>query len=451
MKKVLFIVSVFITGVISAQTDSVKSFSLDQAVKYALTNHTNSKNADLDITKGKHFVTENIATGLPQINGNVDYLYYIKPSVFVLPGSFIPGGDPNSFVAIPASPLNSLSMSVTASMSVVNGQYFIGIAAAKAYSNLLKEQKEKTNLGVKEEVVKAYYLVLIAKESKKLIDSSLQVLEQTLSQTEEVFKEGLIEELDVKQLRLTQSQIKDLSTQLTNNILLAEYALKYQMAYPLEQEIELTDELEPLIASNNFESLVNSLQDSIDVSPNIDFRLINQKLNLDKYQLKLQRASAYPSLGTFFQVGGNLFNNERWLFLGEGTTSNLNGVIWGFNLKVPIFSSWNRVSKLKQLKIEIQKTENTKQMVEDGLQLSYISSKITLQNNYNKLKTAKANFELAGEILRINNIKYKEGLISSLDLSQAESQYFDAQQKYFQAIYELLNSKIALDKSMSQF
>jgi outer membrane protein TolC len=126
-------------------------------------------------------------------------------------------------------------------------------------------------------------------------------------------------------------------------------------------------------------------------------------------------------------------------------------VIWGFNLKVPIFSSWNRVSKLKQLKIEIQKTENTKQMVEDGLQLSYISSKITLQNNYNKLKTAKANFELAGEIIRINNIKYKEGLISSLDLSQAESQYFDAQQKYFQAIYELLNSKIALDKSMSQF
>ncbi len=73
------------------------------------------------------------------------------------------------------------------------------------------------------------------------------------------------------------------------------------------------------------------------------------------------------------------------------------------------------------------------------------------ENNYNKLKTAKANFELAGEIIRINNIKYKEGLISSLDLSQAESQYFDAQQKYFQAIYELLNSKIALDKSMSQF
>lgn len=450
MKRIVFIVSLIISGTLSAQSDSSKSFSLDKAVSYAISNNANSKNASLDITKGKHFVMENIATGLPQINGNMDYLYYVKPAVFVLPASFA-GGPPDEFIAIPASPLNSLSMSVTASMSVVNGQYFIGIAAAKAYGNLLKEQKIKTDIGVKEEVVKAYYLVLIARESKKVIDSSLKIIEQTVLQTEAIFKEGLIEELDVKQLKLTQSQLKDLSMQLEGNIQLTEYALKFQMAYPLDQEIVLTDQLEPLIAANNFETLINGLKDSIDVSSNIDFRLIDQKLNLDKFQFKLQRAAAYPSLGTFFQVGGNFFNNQRWLFLGEGTTANLNGVIWGFNLKVPLFSSWGRVSKLKQLKIEIQKTENTKQMVEDGLELGYISSKIQVKNNYSKLQTAKGNFDLAGEIRRVNTIKYKEGLISSLNLTQAESQYFDAQQKYFQTIYELLVAKIALDKSMNQF
>lgn len=452
MKKTFLIISFILTGVLVAQSDSVKSFSLDQAVSYALANHANSKNATLDIQKGKDFVMENIATGLPQINGNMDYLYYIKPGVIVLPGSFFPPPtDPNSFVAIPASPLNSLSMSVTASMSVVNGQYFIGIAAAKAYGNLLAQQKIKTDIGVKEEVIKAYYLALIAQESKKVVDSTLKILEQTVYQTEQIFKEGLIEELDVKQLKLTQSQITDLAAQLESNCALTLYALKFQMAYPLEQEITLTNNLDALIASNNFEAMVTGLKDSIDIKSNIDFKLIDQKLNLDKYQYKLQKAAAYPSLGTFFQVGGNFFNNQRWLFLGEGTSANLNGVIWGFNLKVPIFSSWNRVSKLKQLKSEIQKTENTKQLVQDGLELSYISSKISMTNNYNKLQTAKENFELAGEIRRVNTIKYKEGLISSLNLTQAESQYFDAQQKYFQTIYELLVSKIALDKSMSQF
>lgn len=450
MKRIVFILSVIISGAVSAQTDSAKSFSLDQSVTYAITNHSSSLNATLDIEKGKHFVMENIATGLPQINGNMDYLYYIAPAVFVAPASFA-GGPPGQFISIPVSPLNSLSMSVTASMSVVNGQYFIGIAAAKAYGNLLTQQKVKTDIGVKEEVVKAYYLALIAQESKKVVDSTLKILEETVRQTEEIFKEGLIEELDVKQLRLTQSQIKDLANQLESNCELTLYALKFQMAYPLDQEIILTDKLEPLIEASQYETLVASLKDSVDITGNIDYKLIDQKLNLDKYQYKLQRAAAYPSLGTFFQVGGNFFNNDRWLFLGEGTTSTLNGVIWGFNLKVPIFSSWNRVSKLKQLKIEIQKTENTKQMVENGLELSYISSKISVKNNYGKLKTAKENFDLAGEIRRVNTIKYKEGLISSLNLTQAESQYFDAQQKYFQTLYELLNSKIALDKSMNQF
>src|SRR5690349_17738523 len=127
-KKITFIVSILFTISVSAQNDSVKSFSLDQAIAYAMNNHANSKNADLDITKGKHFVTEQIAMGLPQINGNIDYLYYIKPAVFVLPGSFFPPPtDPNSFVSIPASPLNTMNMSVTAAMPVVNGQYFIGI------------------------------------------------------------------------------------------------------------------------------------------------------------------------------------------------------------------------------------------------------------------------------------------------------------------------------------
>lgn len=449
MKKLIFIFTLALAGSLYAQKDSAKTFTLDQAVSYALSNHTNAKNADLDILKGKHFVTEQISMGLPQINGNVDYLYYIKPAVFVLPASFT-GGPPDQFIAIPASPLNTMNMSVTASMSVVNGQYFIGIEAAKAYKNLLLDQKEKTLQGIKEEVIKAYYLALIAQESKRVVDSTLKILEQTVSQTEGFYKEGLIEELDVKQLKLNQSQIKDLSDQLASNVELTQYALKFQMSYPIESEIILTDKLEPLIEANNFDALVTGLTDSVDVKSNIDFKLMEQKTKLDKYKYKLQMAAAYPSLSTFFQVGGNFINNQRWIFL-DGTQSNLNGIIWGFNLNVPIFSSWNRVSKLKQLKIEIQKDQNMQSMVESGLKLSYISSKKSIENNYSKLKTAKDNYELADEIRRVNTIKYNEGLISSLNLTQAQSQYFDAQQKYFQTVYELLISKIALDKSMNKF
>lgn len=99
----------------------------------------------------------------------------------------------------------------------------------------------------------------------------------------------------------------------------------------------------------------------------------------------------------------------------------------------------------------MQKTQNLQRNVERGLLLGYSNAKTQVTNNYKRYLTAKKGFELAEKIRRVNNIKYREGLISSLNLSQSEQQYFESQQKYFQAVFELLNAKIELDKSMNKF
>lgn len=445
-------ISVFILlfTVLSVNAQNKNSYSLKDALDYAVINSINSKNVQLDKKIGKEKITDAITMGLPRIDAEATYLYYIKPNVFIFPNVFGPVPDPNSFTTVNASPLNNLNANITAAMPVVNGQYFVGIQAAKEYSKLLNQQEVKTNIGVKEEVTKAYYLVLIAQRSKKMIDSVLITVDDIVRQTSEINKEGLIEELDVKQLKLVQSQTQSLSDQLDNNIKLALYALKFQMGYPVDQEIELTDNLDALIASNNFDMIVKDLKDTIDYRNNIDYLLVSQQLKMQGFQYKLQMASAYPSLSTFFQVGVGMFNNQRWLPL-EGTQSYWNGIIWGFNLKVPIFSSWNRVTKLKTIKLEIEKTKNYQYFVEQGVKLGYVSSKTQVENAYKKYKTAEDNMNLAAEIRRVNGVKFKEGLINSLALSQADQQFFDAQQKYFQAMFDLLNAKIELDKSMNKF
>jgi outer membrane protein TolC len=411
----------------------------------------NSINASKDIEKGHHLINENIGSGLLQINGNAQYNYNIKPPVFIFPNVLGPNPNPNEFVAINAAPLNSMTASLTASMLIVNGQYFIGIQTAKTFLELTKQQKVKTDRDVKEQVYKSYYLVLIASESERLLDSSLKIINRSVFETEQLHKEGLVEELDVEQLKLIQYNTQDAYNQIKQSKELALMSLKFQMGYPLDKEIQLTDRFDDLVQASQFEGLVSTLTDSVDVRSNIDYKLISQKLLIDKKQIQLQKAAAFPSLSTFFTVGGNFFNNQRWLFLGEGTSSNLNGVIWGFQLNVPIFSSWSRVSKLKQLKIEMQKTQNLQRNVEQGLQLGYRNAKTQFTNNFKRYLTAKKAFELAEKIRRVNNIKYKEGLISSLNLSQSEQQYFESQQKYFQAVFELLNAKIELDKSMNKF
>jgi len=450
-KRILFILSFSLILMEVHAQNTKTTFSLQEAIEFALQNNTNSINASKDIEKGRHLINENIGSGLLQINGNAQYNYNIKPPVFIFPNVLGPNPNPNEFVAINAAPLNSMTASVTASMLVVSGQYFIGIQTAKTFLELSKQQKAKTDREVKEQVYKSYYLVLIANESERLLDSSLKIINRSVFETEQLHKEGLIEELDVEQLKLIQYNTQDAYNQIKQSKELALMSLKFQMGYPLDKEMQLTDKFDNLIQTSQFEGLVSTLTDSVDVRSNIDYKLISQKLLIDKKQIQLQKAAAFPSLSTFFTVGGNFFNNQRWLFLGEGTSSNLNGVIWGFQLNVPIFSSWSRVSKLKQLKIEMQKTQNLQRNVERGLQLGYRNAKMQVTDNFKRYLTAKKAFELAEKIRRVNSIKYREGLISSLNLSQSEQQYFESQQKYFQAVFELLNAKIELDKSMNKF
>lgn len=448
LTKGLIIMLCLATHNLNAQNNS---FSLQQAIDYALQNNVTALNAQKDVEKSRHLVRENIGLGLPQISGNAQYTYNIKRPVFVFPNIFGPTPNPNEFIALEISPLNSLSMTATASMILVNGQYFFGIQAAKTYLEITKNQKVKSDIDVKEQIIKSYYLVLIADESEKVLDSSLKILNRTVFETEALWKEGLIEELDYEQLQLVQLSMQDAYEQVQQSRELALLSLKFQMGYPLSKPIQLSENLNGLLVSSQFEGLAFSLTDSIDVKSNIDYSLISQKLRLDKQQYKLQLATFFPSLSTFMQVGGNFFNNERWLFLGDGTTATLNGVILGFDLRVPFFSGWSRMSKLKQAKIEIQKTQNQQRQVEQGLLLQYKSSKTQAIDNYRRYLTSKKSFELAEKIRRVNTIKYKEGLISSLNLSQAEQQYFENQQKYFQAIFNLLTAKIQLDKSMNKF
>lgn len=452
--KIRLYILIIVCSVFTAHAQNLEnktSFSLKEACEFAIINNTNSKNADLDIQIGKNKITENIALGLPQINGEVSYNYNIRPPVFIFPNVTGPTPNPDEFIVIDAAPLNTMTASATASMLLVSGQYFIGIQTAKTFFSLTKQQKEKADIDVKEQVIKAYHLVLIAEESKRVIDSTVKVLERTVYETEKIYESGLIEELDVEQLKLVLFSTQDAAAQVRRSYDLAIYALKFAMGYPFDKELTLTENLNSLIASGEYEQSVASLSDTYDPKSNIDYRLVDQKLKIDQYQVKLQKAAAYPTLSTFLNVTGNFFNNERWLFLGNGTTSTLGGVIWGVNLQVPIFSSWNRVSKLKQLKLEVKKDQNLLYNVEQGLQVNYKNSRTLLIDSYNRYITTKKNFELATKIKKINGIKFKEGLISSLDLTQSESQYFDAQQKYYQSIFELLNAKIQVDKLLNKF
>ena len=118
----------------------------------------------------------------------------------------------------------------------------------------------------------------------------------------------------------------------------------------------------------------------------------------------------------------------------------------GINLAVPIFSSGQRLSQVAQAKIELEKTRNSKLQLEQSLQISYMQDLSNLQNAKDKFQHEKKNLKLAKSINDKTIIKYKEGVVSSMDLTQAQNQYLTAQSNYYKALFDLLSSKNKLDR-----
>ena len=123
----------------------------------------------------------------------------------------------------------------------------------------------------------------------------------------------------------------------------------------------------------------------------------------------------------------------------------------GVSLNVPIFSSGMRMQKVSQAKIVMKQAEQTLKQARQGAELELLNAKAEYNNALAQYRNEKSSLALAEKIKQKTAIKYQEGIASSFELTQAETQYLNTQGQYIQATFNLLSSKTRLDKALNNF
>ena len=422
------------------------SFSLKEAQQYALKNNAQVKNALLDIEKAKKKIWETTAMGLPQINGKVDYTYLptIPEMQFavVTHGVLQPDGVTvlmNSInVPIKLGVSSSATISASASQLLFSGSYIVGLQTSKTFKQLSEQSLHLSENEVFENVANTYYMVLAAEESKTLLKATSDNMTKTLNEFKAMLAEGLIENTDVDQLQYTVTMIENAYKMLERQVEIANRLLKFQMGMSLDQQITLTDKLEDIVNSIQAADMINT---SGDLNNNITFQLLNTQESLQESLVKLEKAAYLPTVAAFYQHQEKTSKADFDFTMPD---------IVGVSVSVPIFSSGMRNAKVAQANLELEKTRNTKEMAIQGLKLELQQTQITLQSAYEKFLNEKANQELSKKIYDKTLVKYKEGMASSMDLTQANNQYLTAQTNYFNALLELLTAKNKLDNLLNR-
>ncbi len=448
---------------------------LQGAVDYAIDYNKSLQNSRLEVERSRKSIWEAIAQGLPQVAGTLDYMSYFNYEMeFNFGGGEVPDFSPedlqeafnqtqavfpfytqndvgmlaaNTFyegqlqdmigpTAIVLSDQSTATLQV--SQLVFSGQYIVGVQTAKLARKISEQSLEYSELNTKEMVINSYYLVLITEESLAIVEQNLLNLQKTLAQTETMFRTGMAEQTDVDQIRITVNQLVNARNSLQRNVELNYNLLRFQLGLEASVELELTDNLEALFTSMQPE---NALAMPFTIENNVTYQMSQTQEEINKRLVELEQWNYAPTIAGFY--------NYNKKILVSGFDMNPNHLV-GLNMSVPIFSSGMRKARVDQAKIDYNISRTNKLILEDQLMLQEKQFKYNLQSSLENYFTQQENVEVAQRVYDSYLRKFQQGMATSLDLTQANSNYLDAESNYLNSIMEVMNAKLQLDKLMNK-
>ena len=416
-----------------------RAFSLQQAIEYALINNRSALDSQSDVRFAELQKWETTATGLPQISAELSYNNWIEQQISLIPGEFF-GGLPGEFLEVAFGTQQTMNGTLTLKQKIFDGSYLVALQASKVYLEISKNAQKKTMSELRKTVANAYGNVLLTNENVKILESNITVVKKNILDLKKVYENGMTEEETVEQLQLT---LSGLVSAKNYNLILKQLAYEmFNLSLGLEAGsiVKLTDSMEDLVSISSMSPL-KILNNSVENTT--DFKIANNNLRSKELLFKLEKSKALPSLNAFIN-GSYTGNSDRFNFL-ENSQKWFGASLIGVNMSVPIFSSFGRSASTQKAKINLEKSKRNLITLKQELQIKLKRAENELDFANRDLKTKKQALNLAKRIEEKNQIKFFEGLASSFELSQAQTQLYSAQQQYIEAMLYLLNKHIALD------
>ncbi|MGJ8591773.1 MAG: TolC family protein [Aquaticitalea sp.] len=443
MIKKLILTFIILLPIIGFSQNLPQNFSLQEAIDFALENNRSAVNAGRDIDAAKQQKWETTATGLPQISASVDYQNFLKQQVQVIPAEFF-GGNPGEFAEVIFGTKQSVSATAILNQKIFDGSYIVALQSAKVFLEISENAKTKTDLEVRKSVINAYGNVLLAEESVQILQRNLEVLQKNLFETQKIFENGLGEEESVEQLQITTSSVESNLNNVQRMKTLAYQMLNIAMGIDVNHNTILTDDLETLTQEHISLSL---LETEADVQNTIDYQIAENDTEAKALMVKLEKSKALPTLNAFLNGGHNGYSDEFTFF--DKNQRWFGSSLFGVSLNIPIFSSGMRSASTQRAQINLEKSQTDLVETEQQIQFQITSAKSDYQFAIEDYDNKKQNLALAERIETKNQTKFFEGISSSFELRQAQTQLYTAQQEFLQAMLDVINTKAALETALN--
>lgn len=449
-RKILFLAGFLFAALTLAGAPSpqegakARTFSLETAREYALQHNYDTVKSRLDAASARKKVRETVAAGLPQISSTLNYMNNLELATVLIPNFF--EGKFDEKIPVQFGTQHNATFSLQVNQLVFNGSYIVGLQTSSIYRRLADQGLERTELEVLETVTGTFYLIMVSEENEKIMQASLNNLKKTHFEIKELHKEGFAAETDVDLIQVSVNSLENGLQALRRQIKVGYNLLKFQMGIDLNEEIELAESLDSFIGALDPEE---AFEAEFRLEDNLDYQLLETQEKLAELALKNEKAKYLPTVAAFYTYQRNAYRDQLDFFSEDAHW--FRAQILGVNITIPVFKSGAQAAQVKQAAYALEKAQSTRIQAGEGLRLEMKRAQSDFESAYDNYTNMKANMELSEKIYNVTLEKYREGVSSSMELTQAHDKFLNSQSQYIQAVSGLLSAKNQLDRITHDF
>ncbi len=429
---------------LAAPAQSATGLTLEDAVRIGLEKSRTLEIARLDRDMAGQKIRESWSAVLPQISTGFNYTRSLKPSVLFFPLDALKGGSSSAFSPIEISADNTANATLNVSQPLFNGSAIAGIRAAGIVRRMSEEAYRNAESATVADIKMAYFDALISRDQLKLIEQSVARWEQSRKDTRSMFRQGVVADIDTLKAFLSVENLRPDLIQAENRVGITMTRLKNVMGLSPDSSVVLSGKLE--LAKGAYPSeIAEAYREALEMRP--DFRQLDLQVQAQGEKVSAARAEHLPVVSAFGQLESQTAFNDgvkpsasRW-----PVSSSV-----GLQVSLPIFTGFRTSSKVEQAKIEQLQTRTRLEDLRANIRAEIEVRMANFTESQKRIEVQTKTISVAERSYRISQLRFKEGIGSRLELTDAELQLNKAKTNYLQAVYDYLVSSVNLDRALGR-
>jgi outer membrane protein len=416
-------------GLTQNSPDSVlQSATLYNCIQYALKHQPLIQESLI----GEKITEENIRTKLadwyPQLNLNVNYQNNIQLATSYFGGNYVNTGT-----------YNVSGINFTATQTIFNKDVLLASRTATDVRKGVRQITDSTRIGIAASVGKAFYDVLLTQKQIDVLDEDIVRLERSLKDAYNQYQGGIVDKTDYKRATISLNNARAERKQGQNSLTAKHFFLKQLMGYPDSASLELQYDSTQLETDAQLDTL-----QQINYDNRIEYKLLQTQKRLQEYNLKYYKWDYLPEVSAYGNYNLNYFNNDLGkLYHQSFPNSNV-----GLQLTFPIFQGFKRTHQVRAAEWQIRRVDWGITFLKSRIISEYAQALAYYKSNLASYDALKENVQLANDVYNVIRLQYQQGIKTYLDVIIAESDLRSSQLNYYTALYQLLQSKIDVQKAL---